>query len=1744
MFGYSKEDMGKELYALQFIHPKDRKRAEKNINKVFGGDKTNSNQYLALRKDGSVFPALVSSNVIMQNAKPAGMRGIIIDISERIDWENKIRENEAKYRTLVEKSLQGVVIAQDSPVRLSFANRTMEEITGYAPEELLKASPEQLAGLIHPENREAFFTNFKKRIAGEKFAPRSEYKIIKKDGSVRVLASYSALIDYQGSPATHTFFIDITEQKETEKALQESRAQYRILAENSADIIYKLNIKSEQYTYVSPSVEKILGYTANEIYKMKAADVLTAASYKLQLEKLRKTLAIDDRNNAILELEAVQKNGGIIPIEAHASFIFGEDGNPVEVLGVARDISERRQAEQALRENEAKLRSIVEHSTNLFYSHTPDHRLTYLSPQVEEILGYSQEVALVKWTDLTTDNPINEAGLKKTIAAIETCRKQPPYELELKHKNGKKVRLEIREAPVVENGKTIAIVGAAADITERKKAEEELRTTQLRLTTIFNNLPDIVLYETGGNREFISENIFELTGYTAKELVKNRKSFPNLIHPEDNPILDGKIKEWHKKGASGVLTLQFRFRHKNGNYLWLEDRMLCIRTEDGNHYMTGVIVDITDRKIAEKALTESEAKYRNLVENANDAIYLLRGRRYEYVNPRFCELTGYSFEELTSPDFDYNVLVPPETHEFFEHRYQGRLEGTDLPDQYDVKVIRKNGDLIDIEVTTVSLGIKGDPAVLGIMRDVTERKQAEKALVASEQKYRQLFESSLDGICSTDLDGRFLDCNPAYERMTGYSIQELRQIDFKKITPKKWHKFESEIIHNRIKKEGYSGLFEKEYIRKDGTVFPVELSVFLVNNEAGKPTGMWGIFRDITERKQAEEAIKESEARLKEAQEIAHIGHWNLDLKTDELIWSEEVYRIFGVSEATFKVTREGFLNLVHPEDRNIVRNSFEQAIKRKNTYDVMHRIVTPSGEQKTVRERCKIYLNEYGDPYWTLGTVQDITEQKKAEEALRLSEERFRAFFEDSQLGVFIWDTSVPIRYVAVNEPLAELNGFAAEKHVDKTLGEVIEDSKFVNEQNEVLRNILRAKRPITFESSFNNRNGRLIHYITQYFPLFGSDDEIVGVGGIVQDITETKKIEAEAKRWSKAFAYAEWGVAIIAPEGNILELLNPAFAKMHGYTEDELLKESIEILLNQKTRKQFPEFIERAKRKGHHTFEFQHIRKDGAVFPVFNDITAVKDIAGSVQYFVFNVQDMTEVKKAEQALIESERKYKTVIDNSLEGISITQDKILKFCNQRFCDMFGFENPEEAIGTPVKEMVHPRSWDLVKEEVESRETGQRSVSHYIFFAKQKNGTEFEVETLGNGIIFEGKPAVQAVMRDLSEQRKLEAQLQQAQKMELIGRLAGGVAHDFNNRLTVICGNAELALSSVDSRDPLNEDLKQILASGNKAADLTRQLLAFSRKQTLQPKVLDINKVLLNLNKMLVRLIGEDIHLTTKLQENLWSVFVDPGQIEQVIINLAINARDAMPESGEFRISTCNLSEEDVELKKRHGITRGKYIKLEIADTGIGMDDAVLSKIFDPFFTTKAVGKGTGLGLSTVYGIIKQSKGYIYVDSEPGKGTTFEILLPAVEMKAPLDEVKLEDRKNLKGNETILIVEDEDSVRMIASRALKSQGYKILEARNGGEAYMLCKKLDKPVDLVITDVIMPNISGTELIENLKTIWTDFKALYMSGYTKNEIIENGVLDENVPYIQKPFMPVAIAKKVREILDGMKNSEDLV
>ena len=539
----------------------------------------------------------------------------------------------------------------------------------------------------------------------------------------------------------------------------------------------------------------------------------------------------------------------------------------------------------------------------------------------------------------------------------------------------------------------------------------------------------------------------------------------------------------------------------------------------------------------------------------------------------------------------------------------------------------------------------------------------------------------------------------------------------------------------------------------------------------------------------------------------------------------------------------------------------------------------------------------------------------------------------------------------------------------------------------------------------------------------------------------------------------------------------------------------------------------------------EYRFARADGSYAYVIDRGRVIRDSGGEPHRMIGSLVDMTQRRQMEEALRFSEARFQAAFKAGPHPsliAALDTDEILDV-NERFVEAFGYDRDEVVRRSTVEIGLWPspaerdRLVAILETEGYARDVPMRT--------RTLGGAARDVMLSAALVPVEGRPCMIVAAHDVTDQKRLEEQLRLAQRMEAVGRLAGGVAHDFNNLLTVISGYTDLALRELDGSDPVRNFIVEVRKAGERASRLTRQLLAFSRRQILEPRVLDLNEVVAELSMMLRRLIGEDVELLLTLDPAIARVRADPGQIEQVIANLAVNARDAMPEGGTLTIETRRVERDGAEC-----------VLLAVTDTGVGMDEETRAHAFEPFFTTKEVGKGTGLGLATVYGIVVQSGGAIELEAKPGSGTAVRLYLPASRNTGDLARRAQSEPATARGSETVLVVEDEPAVRRLAVEALRTHGYRVLEAAGAHEATALSESYGEPIDLMLTDVVMPTVNGRELAERLTRERPDLKVVFMSGYTDDAIVRHGVLEEGVSFIGKPFTPSDLARKIRETLDA--------
>ncbi|MBI4963630.1 MAG: PAS domain S-box protein [Desulfomonile tiedjei] len=773
--------------------------------------------------------------------------------------------------------------------------------------------------------------------------------------------------------------------------------------------------------------------------------------------------------------------------------------------------------------------------------------------------------------------------------------------------------------------------------------------------------------------------------------------------------------------------------------------------------------------------------------------------------------------------------------------------------------------------------------------------------------------------------------------------------------------------------------------------------------------------------------------------------------------------------------------------------------------------------------------------------------ERRHIESELRKSEESLKACLNATTDLAMLIDAEGKI--VALNKQFADRLGKTAEDLLSRPVLDFMEP-QFADRRREQLNSVIKTGQPVRFE---DERAGRVVDH--NFYPVCTPQGKVERVAIFARDVTDHKRAE-EALRHSEALLkniLSASPVAISYVEKGRLRWSNQAMAQIfrYQYKAEYVGKPAKDFYSSDEEYNRVLEIFRTGLKDGTAAeTEAEFRRHDGSVFPGHMKISPL-DASNLGKGTISAIADITEQKRAEEALRQSREEFRRLYEESKRAedlyrslLSSSADAVIvydiegkaQYVNESFTQIFGWTlddvRDRHSPHVPESRLDEIRIIidNLIREGAPLRGVETKRVT--------KEGRVLDISASASRYHdHEGKPAgLLVILRDITESKRLEEQLRQAVKMEAVGRLAGGVAHDFNNLLTAIMGYTNLLLQQIPRDSSQHEKLAQVFRAADRAATLTGQLLAFSRKQVLDVKVLDLNHVIAGWEQVLQRMIGENVQLTMALSQSLGRVKADPGQIEQILMNLVVNARDAMPSGGKLTIETGNsvLSREYSQTHPE--VEPGRYVMFSVSDGGQGMDENTLSRVFEPFFTTKEKGVGTGLGLSTVYGIVKQHRGHISVYSEPGRGTTFKVYLPLVEQSVEEPTVMGVTSLRPVGQETVLIVEDEEIVRELATEALDMLGYSVLAAGHPDEAKTICSKHGGTIDLLLTDVCLPDMDGKSLFDTLSPQRPSMKVLYVSGYTENFVVHRGILDSGVSFLPKPFTVEGLAQKVREVLDA--------
>ncbi len=842
--------------------------------------------------------------------------------------------------------------------------------------------------------------------------------------------------------------------------------------------------------------------------------------------------------------------------------------------------------------------------------------------------------------------------------------------------------------------------------------------------------------------------------------------------------------------------------------------------------------------------------------------------------------------------------------------------------------------------------------------------------------------------------------------------------------------------------------------------------------------------RDEPPRQEAAEAGRNYQALLDAVLEGSQLGIWDWNLTTGEVQRSARMATMLGFAPDEIAATLQGWKDLLHPDDREAtIRASEDFAAGRTPVFRTEYRLRAKDGSYRWLQDlAAAVERDAGGRPLRAFGTLDDITARKQAADELQESERKYRLLFETSLDALMIL-APPDWRFVEGNPSAVAM--FRARDEAEFTsrapwqLSPPTQPDGRPSAQaaKQRIEQALRAGGN-RFDWLHQRLDGERFEATVVLTPFEWKGETLLQA--TVRDVSERRHAEQEYRTILEAAIDGFW---IIDAQGRLLEV-NDAFCELIGYGRDELLEMGIVDLEVVESPEETERRLEKIAAQGFDRFETRQRRKDGRIIDV--EVSArFLPLRGGI--FVVFLQDISARKQLEQDRLEARKR-------------------------------------------LEEQVAERTTSLARTMQEMRESRLAALNMMRDAVEAKR----RLEAANADLIHE----VQERKRIEQEKAVAEQQLVQALKIEAIGRLAGGIAHDFNNLLGVIAGYGKLAQDELPTGHPARAGLDQVLDAAQRASDLTRQLLAFSRKQVLRAQVVDLNAVLADLETMLRPLLGEDIELVVKLAPDLDRVLVDPAQMQQVVMNLAVNARDAMPRGGRLILETANTEFAHDYAATHPPAVTGRFVMLAVSDTGVGMDEETQRRCFDPFFTTKPEGQGTGLGLAMTYGIVKQSGGYVWVYSEPGRGTTIKAYLPRTEESAELAPAPKSSERVTGGSETVLVVEDMEALRGIIRRVLDLAGYVVLEAADGRSALEIARAHTGRIDLLLTDVVMPGLGGAEVARQMRELQPETRVLFMSGYTEGAISEHGLLADDVSLLDKPFTNDVLKRAVRRALDRPK------
>ena len=1650
-----------------------------------------------------------------------------------MDKNNKpTSETDKTFEYIFENITDGILVVDAEIKKFTLGNRAICRMLGYTKKELSEISIYD----IHPKEVFPHLEESLQKVLNKEIELLNDIPVLTKSGTLFYADIAASPIQYNNRAQIVATFRNITDRRKAEKEkdaviTELHKSETRLSAViNQAAIAIAIS-KDQKLIFVNPQFIRMFGYDdVSELTGRSIYDIISIDEHSrvmaVEVPSREKELVVNELETAVL-----RKDGSEFWIHAAISNIYDYGS-----LGFITDITDRVKAEKELKRKEELLRATLNTTADGILLVDNNNKIRNINRQFiemwnipEYILDSDDDSSLLSVITNQVSDP------EKFIEKVEFLYGNDQESVdEVSFKDGR--IFERYSSPLISEGVKFGRIWDYRDITDRKHAEEELRKNEAIMNTLFDAAPVGIVLLVNRIHVKINSMLSKLTGYSPEEILGHSTEMMYFTKEESDRTSQKVYAEVKEKGFSMTEAI---LRRKDGSIF---NALLCIRSINPEDISAGVIavtLDITDRKHTEEALKSSEALLRSIFEASPAGIALMRmDRTILKLNKSLCRITGYSYEELLGKTTRHLYFSDEEYNRIAVIYREMQRDGLGMG---DACLKRKDGSLINVLVCLSKVNPDDlNSGVIATILDITALKKTEEALRESEEKYRTLVDNMQDGAYRCDLNGNLVFVSPSAAKMLGYSSPELMMgmnisEDFY------YYPEEREKLIKVLDENGKVTHYDVTLKRHDnGKPVLISTNSQFYFGKDGNIVGIEGVFSDVTERKHAEEALKKSEALLSRMIEASPAGILVLVARVPRKV-NRALCRITGYSqeEMISQSTRHLYFS-----DEEYARVG--EAYKEMNS-DGLSIIETRLRHKEGFELNVLIYIshiNPDNPQEGDVAVILDITDLKRAESALRESEEKYRTIVDNMQDIVYRCDLNGTITYSSPSAvPL--LGCSSAESMIGMSIKDFFNYPDNDADYKKQVKYLLENGRMNQYEVTLKRiDNGEPVIVLANSRLYRNKEGNIVGVEGVYTDITRRKMAE-EALKNSEEFLRKIFDVSpigIILLVERVFMKVNDYICRISGYTEQELLGQSARILyINDKAFNRVGDEIYPQMEKGGIGMTESLIRrKDGTVINVMLCMSRL-DAADKKKEVVVTIQDITERKQAEEALKKNEAMLKSLLDATPIGVSLLINRIHIKVNNSLCRILGYSE-QELLGQSTQ-IFYSNEEEYKKMDALYEQMEREGIAIKESQIKRKDGVLLDtILCLSPFDINDKSAGVALTILDITEQKKVEAErthlqemLLHSQKIESLGRLAGGIAHDFNNLLTAIMGNTEMAMRQLDPSGKPYSRLTVIKSAAEGAANLTRQLLAFSRKQIIEPKIINLNDLIEHVYKMILTLIGENIKLHIIYNKELASIKADPGQIEQVVINLAANARDAMPDGGDLTIETSEVYLDQKYVKLHPDLMPGNYIMIAVNDTGAGMSKDTMIHAFEPFFTTKELGRGTGLGLATVYGIVKQNGGTIEVYSEISHGTVFKVYFP-VSSQPKSDLQQFEETSMMPaGTETVLVVEDKVEVLEFCRDVLVQLGYNVLTAESGEQALSVSDNYKDIIQLFMTDVVLPGMNGRAAAERISSLRPGIKILYNSGYTAEVIDKQGILEKGINFISKPFTSQELSVKIREILD---------